>query len=95
MAKNPYAKTVSRENAHFVYQSFDGSWTWYVLKTYQTPEKEAQNPYARWLCNVVTPFTSQRGDTGDVYVAEIKRQARKLDCNPLVQTSGGQYETPS
>ena len=85
-AVNPYGKTVKRENAHFVYQSSDGSWTWYCLRTYQTPEKEALNPYARWYCNVVSPLTSERGETGDVYVAEIKAYARKLDDNPLVPT---------
>jgi hypothetical protein len=94
-SKNPYSRTVKPEQAHFVYQSYDGSWTWYVLKTYQTPEKEAQNPYARWFCMVTSPYTSTKGDWGDVYVAEIKQQAHKLDYNPLCmdkQTSGKEHE---
>jgi hypothetical protein len=55
-SKNPYGKRVKPEAAHFVYQSFDGTWTWYVLKTYKTPENEAKDPYARWYCAVSSPF---------------------------------------
>lgn len=33
--KNLCAKTVKREDAYEVWESFDGSWTWYVLKKYQ------------------------------------------------------------
>jgi hypothetical protein len=105
-SKNPYGRTVKPEQAHFVYQSFDGSWTWYVLKTYQTPEKEAQNPYARWFCAVSSPFlhpplaggkNKVQLEYGDVYVAEIKRQARKLEYNPLCidKQTGGQDEQAS
>lgn len=82
---NPYGKTVKRENAHFVYQTLDGSWTWYVLKTWQLPEYD-DVPFARWYCNVVSPMTSDDGETGDVYVAEIKTYAVKLDDNPLTRT---------
>ncbi|MBV9688972.1 MAG: hypothetical protein JO202_04590 [Ktedonobacteraceae bacterium] len=76
-------KTVDRENAYEVWQSPDGKWTWYVLKKYQTPEREEHNPYAKWYCNVVSPMTKDRGETGDCYVYEIKEQAKKLDYNPL------------
>lgn len=33
--KNTAAKTVKRENAYEVWQTPDGSWTWYVLKKWQ------------------------------------------------------------
>src|SRR5207302_5892942 len=87
MPKNPCAKRVTPETAYEVWQSYDGRWTYFVLKKYQSPEKEANNPFARWLCNVVSPMTSERGDTGDVYVADIKRNAVKLDHNPLKKKS--------
>ena len=60
-----------------VWKSFDGSWTWNVLKKYQTPEKEALNPYARWFCYVTSPF-APHGDMGDVYIREIKANAAKV-----------------
>lgn len=83
MAANPCGRVVTREYAYEVYQSPDGEWTYFVLKKYQAPEREAKNPYARWLCNVVSPATSPGGDTGDIYVSEVKRGTRKLDHNPL------------
>jgi hypothetical protein len=80
---NPYGKLVDRENAHFVYQSLDGQWTYYVLRTYQLPEKEEKNPFARWLVNVVSPSTSPRGETGDSYISAVTSGTVKLDHNPL------------
>lgn len=70
-------RTVTRENAHEVWQTPDGSWTWYVLKAYQTPEHEAKNPEARWFCDVVTPYMPE-GELGDVFVHEVKRAARRI-----------------
>ncbi len=74
---NPCAKTVSREKAYEVWQSLDGSWTWYVRKKWQSPQQEAKNPYARWYCDVVTPIVPE-GETGDVYVREITANARRI-----------------
>ena len=77
LSKNLCGKTVSRENAYEVWQSFDGTWTWYVLKKWQSPENEAKNPYARWFCDVVTPIVPE-GEMGDVYVSDIKANARRI-----------------
>ena len=72
--KNLQAKTVTRDNAYEVWQTEDGSWTWYVLKKYQVNDNKQ---YARWLCDVVTPIVPN-GETGDVYVADIKSQAIRI-----------------
>jgi len=71
-AKNLCAKTVKRADAYEVWQA--GDWTWYVLKKWQVDDDA---PYARWFCDVVTPIVPQ-GEMGDVYVAEIKRNARRI-----------------
>lgn len=76
MAKNTMGKTVSRSDAYQVWQTPDGSWTWYVRKAYQGDEAK---PYARWLCDVVTPMVPN-GETGDVYVSEVKANARRIDA---------------
>jgi hypothetical protein len=34
-------------------------------------------PYARWFCDVVTPMCPN-GEMGDVYVSEVKAQARRI-----------------
>jgi len=88
---NPCNKTVDREHAHEVWESPHG-WVWYVLRKYQSPSNEEKNPYAKWLCCVVSPFTSERGDYGDVYVREIKAVARKI-ANPLVVRSSDQEQS--
>jgi len=54
-----------------------GDWTWKVLKKYQNPEREAQNPYARWFCAVSSPYTHGSYDIGDVYVNEITNNAQR------------------
>ena len=77
-SKNLCGKMRPKDNPYEVWKSPDGSWTWAVLKKYQTPDKEANNPYARWFCNVVSPFTPH-GELGDVYVNEIKSNAVKVD----------------
>ena len=91
---NPCAKTVKPEQPYEVWQSSDGAWTYFVLKKYQSPGKEATNPYARWLCLVKSPLTP-RGEYGDVYVSTVKEGTHKID-NPLThqdnQTIGGQHD---
>jgi len=74
---NPCAKTRPLGKPYEVWQSFDGSWTWLVLKKYQNPEREAKNLYARWFCCVKTPIVPE-GEYGDVYVKEIKVNARQI-----------------
>lgn len=74
--KNECAKTRPASNPYEVWQA--GDWTWLVLKKYQTPSKEADNPYARWFCKVVTPYTGPEGDLGDVYVADILSYATRV-----------------
>jgi hypothetical protein len=81
MTKNLCAKRVVPEEAYEVWQSFDGSWTYFVLKKYQSPEKEAQNPYARWFCLVKTPVVPH-GEYSNVYVSTVKRGTHRID-NPL------------
>ena len=77
MAKNLCGKTRPTSNPYEVWQSFDGSWTWQVLKKYKSDEAEAKDPYARYFCNVVTHMCPY-GEMGDVYAREIKGNARKL-----------------
>jgi hypothetical protein len=73
--KNLCGKTVKRENAYEVWQSFNGAWKWYVLKKWQDDDNK---PYARWFCLVTSPHVGETGELGDVYVAEIKANARRI-----------------
>jgi hypothetical protein len=73
--KNTQGKTRPHDDPYEIWTSFDGSWTWRVRKKYQAPDAEAKNPYARWFCDVSSPFSSR--DSGDVYIKEIKSCAVK------------------
>lgn len=79
--KNECGKMRDKSVPYEVWQSADGSWTWKVLKKYQAPDKEANNPYSRWFCHVTSPMCPW-GEMGDVYVSEIKRLATRVVSNP-------------
>lgn len=72
---NPCGKTRTVDNPYEVWQSFDGTWTWNVLKKWQVDDNKHM---ARWFCVVVTPMTGPSGDMGDVYVSEIKDNAHRI-----------------
>lgn len=67
--KNPWGKVRSKENPYAIYRNTEG-WEWRVLKAYQNPTKELNNPRARWHCFVTSPMCP-KGELGDVYVNEI------------------------
>lgn len=77
MAKNLWSKTVSKENAYLVTTDGNG-WTYYVLKAYKARKSEKADPYARWLCLVVTPYTGSSGDMGDTYVSDVPLNAADM-----------------
>ena len=72
--KNLQGKTVKKENAYEVWQTIDGSWTWYILKKYQSDDMK---PYARAYCLVKSPFTPN-GEYGDTYLEDIRNQALRI-----------------
>ena len=75
MSTNPCLKTRPASNPYEVWQSLDGSWTWYVLKKWQANDDKE---YARWYCKVTSPFVPE-GEYGDVYVSEIKANAVRIE----------------
>ena len=81
MAKNPYGKMRKRDNPYEVWATSDGTWKWYVLKKWQLDDNK---PYARWFCLVTSPIVPE-GEYGDVYVSEIKQNARKVFEDPSVK----------
>jgi hypothetical protein len=75
--KNLASKMRPLENPYEVWKSSDG-WEWRVLKKYQSPDKEATNPYARWMCAVRSPMTQGSWDYGDTYVKDVMKNAVKV-----------------
>ncbi len=69
-AKNLFGKTRKVAEPYATYANNQG-WTYKVLKTYQTPEKEKGDPYARWLLAVSSPFTHGGYEIGDTYISHV------------------------
>lgn len=75
MTKNLCAKTRPVSNPYEIWTTPDGTWRWAVLKKWQTNDDK---PYARWFCFVTSPMCPE-GEYGDVYVADIKGSAVRID----------------
>ena len=67
--KNLRGKTVKLQDAYEVYQAT--GWEWRILKHYQTPDKESDNPHARVFCAVKSPMTYGTWEYGDSYLKDI------------------------
>lgn len=82
--KNECGKTRKVNEPYEVWRNDRTGWEWRVLKKWQAPDKEADNPYARWFCAVKSPATHGSYDLGDVYVTEIKSMARKINTDVVI-----------
>ncbi len=80
MGKNLCGKRRDVENPYEVWISHDGTWEYRVLKKYQSPEKEAQNPFARWHCAVKSPYTHGSWEYGDTYVKDVKNGTARVEA---------------
>jgi hypothetical protein len=67
--KNPFAKTRKVSKAYATFQR--AAWEWRVLKTYQLPQNENKNRYARWLVAAKSPHTFGSWEIGDTYVKDL------------------------
>ena len=77
MNKNLCNKTRNVENPYEIYRSLLlPGWEWRVLRKYQSPEKEANDPLARWFVAVKSPLTYGEWEYGDSYVREILEVAK-------------------
>jgi len=72
--KNECLKTRDVNDPYEIWQN--EGWEWRVLKKWQADDAK---PYARWYCAVKSPFTMGSWEYGDVYVAEIKKNAVKKE----------------
>ena len=82
--KNLCGKTRSKDKPYETWSN-DSGWTWKVLKKYKSDEAEANDRYARWFCFVTSPMC-EYGEMGDVYVQEIKAQARLVSMDKTLAT---------
>ena len=82
--KNECGKTRKLDNPYEVWEcrmelGFDVlNITYKVLKKYQTPKKEAENPFARWLTAAKSEATFGSWEYGDTYVRDIVSTGRRV-----------------
>lgn len=68
---NQFGKCRDVEEPYAVYTDTWGQFETRVLKTYQTFEKENDNPSARWFVAVKSPYTRGRWEYGDSYIRNV------------------------
>ena len=68
---NKCLKTRDASNPYEIWKA--GDWEWKVLKKWQIDDDK---PFARWFCAVKSPMNFGSYDYGDVYVSEIKNNAK-------------------
>ena len=69
--RTPFGKIRKVESPYAIYTNSSSGFEWRVLKTYQHPEKEADNLYARWFVAAKSPYTHGSWEMGDDYAREI------------------------
>ena len=74
--KNPFGTRTTQDKPYAIYKN-DFGWEWRVLKTYQRPDKEPSNKYARWLVAATSPEMHDGGyEQGDTYINDITGPAQ-------------------
>jgi hypothetical protein len=81
-AKNLFGKTKPKEAPYAVYKGYGplGDTEVRVLKTYQTHEREKENPHARWFVVVKTDMTFGSYDMGDSYIMDAIRGLKLIEA---------------
>ena len=72
--KNECGKMRPVTNPYEIWANNSG-WTWKVLKKWQADDNK---PYARWFCDVSSPYTHGGSDLGDVYCATVMANAERI-----------------
>tara|TARA_Y100000310_G_scaffold139381_1_gene138670 strand:+ start:69 stop:320 length:252 start_codon:yes stop_codon:yes gene_type:complete len=79
--KNECAKRRDVEKPYEVWECYIppiGIIEYRILKKYQTPKKEAENPLARWHTAAKSEATFGSWEYGDMYVRDIVSSGRRI-----------------
>ena len=69
--KNQCGKMRKIYNPYEIWVTPNLNWKWFVLKKYKSPDGEAKDRYARWMCAVTSPIVGNNPDYGDVYRNDV------------------------
>jgi len=79
--KNLCSKTTHYANPYEIWKGYHPlgyNVEYRVLKKYQKPSKETENPYARWFVAAKSEATYGTWEYGDMYVREIKSHSTQI-----------------
>jgi len=68
---------------------------WHVLKTYQMPERERANRFARWFVAAKSPMTWGAFEMGDTYAREVTGYGRLVAADEAWREAYGRGDVPS
>tara|TARA_R110002020_G_scaffold212910_1_gene419565 strand:- start:1580 stop:1858 length:279 start_codon:yes stop_codon:yes gene_type:complete len=82
MKRTPFGVTRKVEEPYAIYKNDRAGWEWRILKTYQRPDKEASNVYARWFVAAKSPYTFGGWEMGDTYISEVTTNGTLVSSIP-------------
>ena len=91
MTKNLLGRSRTKENPYAIWQGFGafGDTEVRLLKTYQKPDREQKNPYAKWFVAVRSDHTYGSFDMGDSYIREVLQNMTLKQADPLLTEQYG------
>ena len=90
---NPFGKSRPVDKPYAIYRA--GDMAWHVLKTYQMPERERENKFARWFVAAKSPMTWGSFEMGDTYKREVTGYGRLVAADPAWREAYGRSDVPS
>tara|TARA_R110000787_G_scaffold97759_2_gene201468 strand:- start:300 stop:620 length:321 start_codon:yes stop_codon:yes gene_type:complete len=96
MSKNLLGKSRPTDKPYAIFKGNSpfGDTTVHVLKTYQKPEKELSNQYARWQVAVKTDMTYGSFDIGDSYINDVIRGLKLVEADDLFKENYALHMQP-
>jgi len=82
MTKNIFGKTAKVDAPYAIFKAPQMNFEWRVLKTYQRPDKEMENQYARWFVAARSDMTYGSWEYGDTYVRDIVEYGTLVEAVP-------------
>ena len=85
MTKNLLGKSRTKDKPYAIWQGFGafGDTEVRLLKTYQKPDREQKNPYAKWFVAVRSDHTYGSFDMGDSDISEVTQGLTLKQADPL------------
>lgn len=90
---NPFGKSRPVDKPYAIYRA--GDMVWHVLKTYQMPERERENRFARWFVAAKSPMTWGAFEMGDTYAREVTGYGRLVAADSAWREAYGRGDVPS